>query len=130
MTQSQVTPADIAESVVGDNYSPGDDGYHDPKAVNWGYTDVAVSRFHGLMPGGQAGWLEWFEAECRMDEREELGANWRELLSCDVDRLADAVVLKKSGCLYLWDGWHRIGAAIVREIEELPAIVGFPIKLT
>lgn len=122
-----MTAKSIALGVVGDNYRPGDDGYHDPDQVNWGFADVAPSRFLELMPGGSVeAWKAWFDNECRMDEYDELGQNWRELLTCSEDRLADIVVLKKDGCLYLWDGWHRMAAAIIRGLASLPAVVGFP----
>ena len=124
---NSVTARDIALSVVGDNHSAGDEGYHDPDQVNWGFSDIAPSRFLSLMSEGtKEAWAEWFENECRMDEYDDLGQNWRELLTCSEDRLADVVVLKKGQCLYLWDGWHRMAAAIIRGLESLPAVVGFP----
>jgi hypothetical protein len=126
-SEQSVSAKDIALGVVGDNYNPGDEGYHDPQQVNWGFSEVAVSRFLSLMPGGTVeAWASWFEQECHMDEYDELGQNWRELLTCAEDRLADVVVLKKSGSLYLWDGWHRMAAAIIRGLDTLPALVGFP----
>lgn len=52
---TESTPSQIASACAGDNYTVGEDGYHDPKAVSWGFSDVSPSRFHELMEGGKQG---------------------------------------------------------------------------
>jgi len=90
-----------------------------------------VERLFALMEGGRAGWIDWFRTECQW-AREDGRNGYADLL---LEQIEEEVVLVEleDGRVDCWDGWHRLGAAIVKGDIGIPAVVGVPkpeLKLT
>lgn len=97
----------VASNEHPDDHVPEDYHWTREKAFN------PQSLIH-MMPGGLAGWKSWLKDECRM-----VPGQWDKLAK--TNKIEDPVVVSPG---HIWDGWHRIAAAIVNGIKTIPAIVG------
>lgn len=102
-------------------YLPGELGYCYANAATWRYDPhYPVSKLLHLLPDQ---WLEWFrqeQVEAADDGRE---GYYDSMLARPI---SDAIiVLERDGKGYIWDGWHRTGAAVTKNLTTLRAIVGF-----
>ena len=117
------TPAELRAEAAGWRdaiYLPGEPGYCQPHAVTWTYDpNYDVSKLNHLLPDG---WLEWFQQE-QVDAAEDGRKGYYDSM---LDQpIAEAIiVLERDGKGYIWDGWHRTGAAFTRKLGTLRAIVG------
>jgi hypothetical protein len=84
--------------------------------------DYPLAPFTGLVDGGRDGWVEWFREECAM-QVEEGRDGYLELLLEEIETTVTVVELSGER-VDVWDGWHRIGASIVRGSAAIPALVG------
>ena len=66
------------------------------------------------MPGGIAGWKQWLESEAKSEPEK-----YTKLAKAE--KIDDPVILSPG---HIWDGWHRVAAAIVNGHKTIPAIVG------
>lgn len=74
--------------------------------------------------GGKSGWIRWFDAENAQAQEEGFGEWTEDIWSYpDLSRNPIIVTLENSNGL-VWDGNHRIGAALKSGITSLPAVVG------
>jgi len=90
-----------------------------------------LERLLGLMEGGRDGWIDWFRTECQW-AYEDGRRGYADLL---LEQIEEEVILVEleDGRVDCWDGWHRLGAAIVKGDIGIPAVVGVPkpeLKLT
>jgi hypothetical protein len=98
---------DTASNKHPDDHVPEDYTWAREKAFN-------TEKLCHLMPGGIAGWKTWFTGEVKSDP-EKYGT------LAKADKINDPVIVSPG---HIWDGWHRIAAAIVNGIKTIPAIVG------
>jgi hypothetical protein len=113
----------IAEAEVGDdllvvvkqyasNAHPDD---HVPEDYSWARDKAFnVQSLSHMMPGGIAGWKSWLA-----DEVKNVPGQWDKLST--TKKIDDPVIVSPG---HIWDGWHRIAAAIVNGHQTIPAIVG------
>lgn len=121
-----LTNSDIASEAAAymDQYLPGDEGYCDPKACVWAMEEEFNLDVLMHLIGDKSDWIKWFKKE-HADEVED-GRGWRceEMLDRPIND--PIIVLVRDGKGYLWDGWHRVGAAITLGMPTLKAFVGTP----
>lgn len=102
------------------NYVPGEPGYCHPNAATWTYEPhYDVSKLLHLLPDQ---WPEWFrqeQADAADDGRE---GYYNSMLDRPITEAI--IVLERDGKGYIWDGWHRTGATVTRNLTGLRAIVG------
>ena len=106
----------------GANYAPGEPGYCRPFDAFWVYEpNYDVSKLLHLV----ADWPAWFLAEQKDKADEGREGYYDSMLDRPIDEAI--IVLEREGKGYIWDGWHRTGAAVTKNLEGLRAIVGqFP----
>jgi hypothetical protein len=93
------------------------------REVDWrADDDYALAPFVDLMAGGYDDWVEWFHEECVM-QVEEGRDGYLDLLLEEIEEPVTVVELSGDR-VDVWDGWHRIGASIVRRAEVVPVLVG------
>ena len=95
----------------------------DIETASWSDTVSAdLQGFLQIMPRDQ--WISWFGAE-HEGALEEGREGYGDLLMQDAH---EHVVYVEYGedRLDIWDGWHRIGAALLRGAGRIPAICGIP----
>lgn len=104
-------------------WSANGNGDFDIDTASWTDTPAAdLERFLRIMPREQ--WVAWFVAEhvaALRDGRDGYG----DLLMQDV-REHVVYVEYDEDKLDIWDGWHRIGAAMLKRAGQVPAICGVP----
>lgn len=99
------------------------DGNFPAEEVTWRIdTDYDITPFIGLMEGGYPSWVRWFREECEMQVEEGRGG-YLELLLENIEEPTVTVELPGDR-VDIWDGWHRIGASIVRRAPTVPVLVG------
>lgn len=90
-----------------DDHVPEDFSWERDKAFN-------VRNLQHFMPGGVAGWKSWLSNEVN-----DVPGQWDKLAK--TTKIDDPVIISPG---HIWDGWHRIAAAIVNGHTTIPAIVG------
>ncbi len=90
-----------------DDHVPEDYAWARDKAFN-------VQSLMHMMPGGKAGWKSWLANEVK-----DVPGQWDKLSK--TMHIDDPVIISPG---HIWDGWHRIAAAIVNGHRTIPAIVG------
>lgn len=111
-----------AQQYQHDNQSEGDPGYCEASNADWRYELVAPKALSDVFTTQQKA-KEWLDAELDMDRSEQLGRDWSRLLTEQIEE--PVTLLARNGRVYVWDGWHRIAAAIIKG-ESIKAIVGYP----
>lgn len=105
-----------------DNYCAGDLGYCDASSAVWSLNNAfPMASLKHLKDD----WVKWFGEEISMDESEGLGRNYAGMLTGEI--IEEVIVFVRDGKGYIWDGWHRVAAAIVGGKETIKAIVGVPL---
>lgn len=103
-------------------YCPGDKGYCAPRGAEWRYeAEYDVEKLIPLMPSG---WTAWFERELLLYPEPSSGRHYARLLEEDIEE--PIIVLEREGLSYIWEGWHRTGAAVKKGQTKIRAIVGTP----
>jgi hypothetical protein len=121
---SEAALREEAQGYVHDNYTPGEDGFCNPKRASWQYAaEFELDKLAHLMNDASE-WKAWFDAELAMDRDDELHRDWGRLLVEPIEE--EVVVLVRNGKGYIWDGWHRVAASIVSGRKTIKAIVGQP----
>jgi hypothetical protein len=69
-------------------------------------------------------WISWFKDEVAWDESLGGVRQWKRLLTEDIQE--EVIVFVRDDRAYLWDGCHRVAAAISSGKESIRAIVGEP----
>lgn len=117
---------EFARSFFGDN----DDGTMLPEDADWTEERFPLSKLASIMEGGPGGWKEWFRQEVehrRMDlapmNDESFIVHWETFAEVETDEPC-VIAVDEDGRVQVWDGFHRIGGAFMREAETIPAIVG------
>jgi len=88
---------------------------HKKSDFDWKHVKAyPVKNLLHLMPGGAAGWKDWFEQEVKSKPGE-----WDKLSG--TKEISDPVVVSPG---HIWDGWHRVAAAVINNIATVPAVVG------
>ena len=88
---------------------------HLPADYTWARNKAfSTETLTHMMPGGLAGWKSWLQDECK-----QMPHQWDKLAK--TDEIQDPVIISPG---HIWDGWHRIAAAIVNGHKTIPAIVG------
>lgn len=72
--------------------------------------------------GGSNPWLEWFRNEC-LDAMDEEREGYGNLLVEDVEE-AIVIGFGADGDIEVWDGWHRLGATIVKGETTIRTLMG------
>ena len=122
----QRTQADLRREAenFADQFSRGEPGYGRPSDFLWSYD----SAFPLLRIGGDSEDLVKWAAEERVAWIESFGdERGLELSECWLSNPEDrpiVVVVGTDGRIYVWDGNHRIGAALAAGRFAVPAIVG------
>lgn len=114
-----------AESVLGDNQSPGGPGWCRPSMARWTVELLSPEQLVNVFASPEEA-RQWLNSEIEMDRQDELHRDWHRLLVEDIRE--EVVLLIREGKAYIWDGWHRAAAAIATG-RSLPAIVGRPVDL-
>jgi hypothetical protein len=121
---SQWTEAQLraeAASWRGAIYDSGETGDCNPAKARWQFVaDFPLSTLHHLVDD----WAGWFAGEIEMDETEQLHRGYRAMQQEPIIEAIVVVVVDGKG--YIWDGWHRAGAALSSGRTTLRAIVGTP----
>ena len=117
-----LSAAEVAGEVeaYSDQFRPGEPGYCLATEATWqridGY-DLARVADH-------QGWKDWFALEVTMWAEEGDPKRFEDMMSGPI--LEPVVILEREGVAYVWDGNHRIGAAITRGLATISAYVGVP----
>ncbi|WP_415912577.1 ParB N-terminal domain-containing protein [Neptuniibacter sp. QD37_11] len=108
--------------VIGDNLYPGDEGFIDPVSSEWTHNpEFSVDELIGLMDSKEQ-WEAWLEREIE-DYQDIRGLAYYHDLKCNPIR--NPIILSYvNGKYYIWDGWHRVAAAIAGGRETIPAYIG------
>jgi len=87
-------------------------------------SEYPIDALLALMEDGKAGWIEWFRTENTW-AREDGRNGYADLL---LEEIEEEVVLLEleDGRVDVWDGWHRLGAQIVKGELTIGAVVGTP----
>jgi hypothetical protein len=94
-----------------------------PGDAAWSFVaDYPLEALLGKM-GGRDQWLEWLRDESRFS-MEEGRAGYGYLLVQDIRE--PVVLVEVDGRPLIWDGWHRIAAAVVKGQRAIGAVVGHP----
>jgi len=102
-----------------------DDGDIPAEDADWRVEkDYPISALLAHMNGTREGWAEWFRTENQW-AREDGRNGYVDLL---LERIEEEVVLLEldGGRVDVWDGWHRVGAAITKGDLTVRAVVGSP----
>ncbi len=111
---------ELADSLRYDNICEGDDGFIEPLTAQWVFDDSYDPALFLTLMGESHEWKAWMdeEIETLTDIR---GAAYFEDLANNPIR--EPIVITLIGSTpYIWDGWHRIAAAIVNNKGTLPVI--------
>lgn len=123
---SGASPAAVFDEAVywaeqGDESDP---DYMDPAEAQWSYVATfpiarALAASHRSIDAAKA----FFESELhRQGLDSERLAGFHSMLA---DGPRDPIVfIDRGDATFVWDGWHRIAAAVVRGDPTIPAIVG------
>ena len=99
------------------------DTLFDAADADWAY-DPAGGLDVFLTVMSREEWVAWFEGEHR-DAVEDGRYGYSDLLLQDVQEPV-VVLLGEDGKPDVWDGWHRIGACIVKGAAGIPLLLGRP----
>lgn len=102
-----------------------DDGDIPAEDADWRIEkEYPITALLAHMGGTREGWAEWFRTENKW-AREDGRHGYHDLL---LETLEEEVVLLEleGGRVDIWDGWHRIGAAITKGELTVCAVVGSP----
>ena len=120
-----ITPEElrsIASTYLHDNQCPGDPGYCEPAQADWTLEWLTPQQMNsGFASAAEA--LDWLQVEIQMSDDEGLNRDWRRLLTEQIQ--VEIVVLIRDQQLYVWDGFHRLAAAMSRNCS-IKAIAGRP----
>lgn len=114
-----------AEFYQFDNQSPGDPGYCRPRDARWTIETLSPEQLKDVF-SSQKSAQDWLADEIAMDEADEMHREWARLLVEDIREAP--VVLMRDTVAYVWDGWHRLAAAIARN-RAIAVIVGRPLAM-
>lgn len=94
-------------------------------AYHWTYEPAyPVSKIH---PGPEA-WADWMKEEIKMWGEEGEPNRYGDMFDRPIEE--PIIIIEVDGKAWLWDGCHRTGAAAMRKLPTLPAIVGRLPQLT
>lgn len=110
------------------NYCEGDAGFCRAENADWHYDPVFDLSLLMHLFANEGGAKAWLDDEIKMDEEEELCRGYRAMLAEDIEE--EVVILVRDGKGYIWDGWHRVAAALASGRATLKAITGTPFPLT
>ncbi len=114
----------IAAGFQYDNHTYGDQGFCDPDHADWTLEFLNhTHKFDTIEFNNSELAKKWILGEIEMDITENLGRGWKNLLTEEIH--TEVVVLIREDKIYIWDGYHRIAAAIATGRPVL-AIVGRP----
>lgn len=106
-----------------DNHEPGSPGYCCPSKANWTMELLTPDQLTNVFADAAEA-RRWFDEEIIMDREDDMNRQWDRLLVEDI--VEEVVILIREGKAYIWDGWHRTAAAIIKGVP-IKAIVGRPI---
>jgi hypothetical protein len=118
-----VSPEELRQEAALFDNTEDEGGYVEPEDADWAYVanyplDKLLAKF-----GGVEGCKQWFREECQFSMEEGRGGYG--YLVVQPIREA-AVLVERDGEPFIWDGWHRIAASIVKGETTIKAIVGEP----
>jgi hypothetical protein len=103
-------------------YCKGEPGYCNPDKASWRYEPYYdITKLYHL--NGHE-WLAWFKEEQKMAADDGRVGYYDSMLDEPIQEAI--IVLERDGKGYIWDGWHRTGAAITKDLKTIRAIVGTP----
>ena len=115
----------FAKSFFGNN----DDGSLHPDDADWTEERVPLSSLLVVM-GEAEDWKAWFREEVEMRKADLAPENepgftigWEEFAVREIDEPC-VIAFDENGTPTIWDGFHRIAGAFVREALDIPAVVG------
>jgi hypothetical protein len=124
-TDQQIYNREYAETVFGNC----DDGSVRPEDALWNDEVFRVEDLRHLMPKAES----WLKEEME-DWRKDFGyeSHWEKFLKAEnfqdyLSRNCDGppvISIDESGIIQIWDGWHRIACALIRNEETLTIRVG------
>jgi hypothetical protein len=100
-------------------FAPGDPGYCEATDADWQFEP----EFQLSLIGGDH-WIEWFAQEQAYAAEDGREGYYDSMLDREI--IEPIVVLMRDGKGYVWDGNHRVGAALSRGLTTISAIVGVP----
>lgn len=109
-------------SVIGENVDVGDEGYLEPNNSEWTHFEKYPVKYLMSIMGNFNEFKSWFENEIESlsDIRGE--DYFEDMLD---NEIRDPVIISYVDNKYaVWDGWHRIAAAIVSRKKYIPVILG------
>ena len=119
-------------SLFQDQFKKGEPGYGPIDAFDWFRSRRSKHGGFILWPQGaqilgqQSDWATWMEQELWNASEDGLDIwNWM-LDVTSIPQTWDEIIVVEGadGMFYLWDGHHRVGAAAMRDILQIPAIIG------
>lgn len=109
-------------SVIGENICENDEGYIVPETSNWSL--IIAHPTNVLIPimGSIKEYKEWFKNEVK-DLSDIRGLEYfDDMIDNDI---RDPIILSYvNGKFFVWDGWHRLSAAIISGQKTIPVILG------
>jgi hypothetical protein len=106
-----------AASFCRDQYRPGEEGYADPRLLQWWLVDdYPIARLKDAPDA------DWFRSEQQMWAEEGRPNRYDDMLDRPIKE--PIVVYDTPAGGWLWDGNHRVGACAVRGVGTIPALVG------
>jgi hypothetical protein len=105
-----------------DNQEAGTPGYCEPKAADWTMELLPPAALTNIFANAEDA-RAWMDEEIKMDEEDKMNRGWSKLLVEDIRE--EVTLFIRDGKAYVWDGWHRTAAAIIKGVPVL-AIVGRP----
>ena len=117
------TPEGLRAQAAGyayDNHGPGDPGWCKPQYADWTQESLSADQLTNIFASVEEA-RAWIQGEVAMDRDDEMHRNWHLLLEEDIRE--EVVVFIFEDKAYVWDGWHRIAASIVKGVP-VKAIVG------
>jgi hypothetical protein len=112
--------------VWSDQYREGEAGYLEPVHATWTADNHYPLSLIAPTPEKRQDWIEFIDAEVKMWAEEGEPDRFDDLLDGEIH--THVVILVRDGEHYVWDGNHRVGAAIKAGATTIPAIIGVPMS--
>jgi len=109
--------------LYGDCFQPGHPGHAKTEDFIWYFVDCMPVADIAL--GRTEDWAGWMQKEMARAANEGVPDRYRLFLESNPDGWDPVVVVEgRDGRFYVWVGHHRVGAAVIRTIRTIEAVVG------
>lgn len=123
LDQDELASVAYQVKLYGDCFEAGHPGHAKFEDFVWYFVDCMPVA--DMAPGRQEAWAQWMQKEMARAAEEGVPDRYRLFLESNPEGWDPVVVVEgRDGRFYVWVGHHRVGAAVMRDLKTLEALVG------